>query len=917
MPVEALFPLLAAVVFAGFFSRYLFERTRIPDVLLLMGAGLLLGPVLHLLDPQRLVQLLPYVGPLALTFVLFDAGLDLSLDRVLGQFGRASALVLASFTVTAAAIAALCHYAFGASWIAGVLLGAVTGSTSAGIVVPLLLRMPVREETRSILSLESAISSVLAVVLTLSLSEIGHRPSYAAALRSLSASFFGAAVTGVVFGLLWTRALQRLQSRPFSHMLTVAALFLVYGVASAVHGNGPATALIFGLVLGNVNRLFKWIGLHQPPIQDEKIRSFQTEITFFVRTFFFVYLGAVFALPATQLTENVFITWGVVSCILLVRVVAARGLTLFYREERIDAPVLWTMIPRGLDAAVLASLPAAAGVPGTAAFLAITVAVILATNVVTAIGSFSILRRPVTNKLRPLVPDHTPSSGGNGFGGSRAMDRDALALLASRGLGGRKLVLASHREPYTHVQREGAVVASRGIGGVATALNSIMRACRGTWVALGTTEADRRTVDSHDRVELPPGDPAYTLRRLFPSDGEMEGYYRFANTALWPLCHIAYERPVFDADDWKNYVAVNRAFADAVLEEAGRDGVVFLQDYQLSLVAGMLKERRPELPVVQFWHIPWPNSEAFRVCPWTQPILEGLLANDLLGFHVQLHCSNFLETCERELELRYDREHDVVIRGGRSTFVRPFPISVDYAEVEHLAGSPEVRAKAAEFRARFAAGDAPLIVAVDRLDYSKGILERLDALETYLSRGDGPKPVLIQVGVPTREQIEPFRQYREQVTARVEAIRVRHGNVVHLLAEQLDFPDVIALYTIAQVAWVSSRHDGMNLVSKEFAAARTDGDGVLILSRWTGAARELQEALLVNPYDVSQMADALRQALTMAPEERRRRMSLLRERVHDHTVFDWAAGILARLARIAHGLPGGAIGSDVWAAPVF
>jgi trehalose 6-phosphate synthase len=489
-------------------------------------------------------------------------------------------------------------------------------------------------------------------------------------------------------------------------------------------------------------------------------------------------------------------------------------------------------------------------------------------------------------------------------------------------LGDHQLVVVANREPYIHVKdvrRPGLV--GRLVGrraqtevrwmqpasGLVTALDPVMRACGGIWVAHGSGSGDRDTADARGRVAVPPDDPSYTLRRVWLTQHEEDGYYYgFANGALWPLCHIAYARPVFDAHDWREYVEVNRRFADTVLEEISNSkAIVFVQDYHFALVPRMIKDVRPDVVVCQFWHIPWPNPEAFRICPWKEAILDGLLGNDLLAFHIQFHCNNFLETVDRTLEARVDSEHFAVHRRGHRTFVKPFPISIDPALWASVTPGPDWDRDVAATRRRLRIGDARLIMGVDRLDYTKGIPERLLAFERLLERHPEwrERAVFLQIGAPTRDQIGQYQAFSAEVRSRVQAINRRFGTkrwTPVIYRRQHHSPEEIgALYRAADLCVVSSLHDGMNLVAKEFIAARSDDGGVLLLSEFTGAARGLSDVVPVNPFAPDDFAEAIHEALLMPREEQRRRMRNLRGEVLSHTVFDWAGHLLSEACRLA------------------
>jgi len=486
-----------------------------------------------------------------------------------------------------------------------------------------------------------------------------------------------------------------------------------------------------------------------------------------------------------------------------------------------------------------------------------------------------------------------------------------------------QLIIVANREPYIHVHQireaRGFWARLRGkrtteeIGwtrpasGLVTALDPVMRAWGGTWVAHGSGSADREASDAKGRVRVPPDHPAYTLRRVWLTADEEEGYYYgCANGALWPLCHIAYARPEFNESDWAAYSRVNRRFAETVLQEiAPGPAIVFVQDYHFALLPRFIKDARPDVVVCQFWHIPWPNPEAFRVCPWGDQILHGLLGNDLLSFHIQNHCNNFLETVERTIESRVDYEHFAVVRHGHPTVVKPYPISIDPDLWVGPTKPADRQAESRQIRKSLGIGSARVIFGVDRLDYTKGIPDRLRAFERLLTRYPKwrERVVFVQVGAPSRDHLARYQALSREVDETVAAVNDAYGNSrwqpVVYLREHREPPDIAAMYRAADVCVVSSLHDGMNLVAKEFIASRGDGLGVLVLSRFTGAARELHEALSVNPFAVDEFADALHQALSMPEDQQLRRMTALQARVHDHTVYDWAAGILRTAASMA------------------
>ena len=471
-------------------------------------------------------------------------------------------------------------------------------------------------------------------------------------------------------------------------------------------------------------------------------------------------------------------------------------------------------------------------------------------------------------------------------------------------LAGDEVLVVSNREPYIHEQSEKGIVVRRPASGLVTAVEPVMRACSGTWIAHGSGSADRATVDAHDRVQVPPARPAYTLRRVWLSSEEEQGYYYgFSNEGLWPLCHIAHVRPVFRTADWEQYVAVNQRFADAVIAEANTDDpVVLVQDYHFALLPRMVREKLPKATIIMFWHIPWPNPESFGICPWREEILEGLLGNTLLGFHTPLHCKNFLETVDRFLETRIEHESSTISYGGALTRVEPYPISIAWPEPE---GQPDLPQCRLAVREEFGLpASHRLALGVDRLDYTKGIIERFQALERLLE--SHPELIgrfsLLQIAAPSRSSLEEYQRLESRVRVLAHQINQRFANPVAppvlLRVEHFDADQLARIYRAADICVVTSLHDGMNLVAKEFIAARDDELGVLILSQFTGAARQLHEALIINPYHIEQGAQALYRALTMPTPEQRERMRSMRSLVRDFNVYRWAGLMLLDAARL-------------------
>ncbi len=484
-------------------------------------------------------------------------------------------------------------------------------------------------------------------------------------------------------------------------------------------------------------------------------------------------------------------------------------------------------------------------------------------------------------------------------------NRNALHELIETKLTDHQLIVVANREPYIHRRIGTRVECMFPASGMATALDPILKACGGTWIAHGSGDADRETVDSYDHVQVPPDQPQYTLRRVWLTKEEEEGYYfGLSNEGLWPLCHITFTRPVFKQSDWDMYRHVNQMFANAVLEEAGsKPSFVFIQDYHFSLLPRLLKKANPNLIVAQFWHIPWPNLEVFRTFPWKEELLDGLLGNDLLGFHLRYHCQNFLDTVDRAIEAKVDQERSEITRGGRATVVRPFPISIDYDRHVAMAKSKKVDSYVEGWRVQLGLEDQFIGLGIDRIDYTKGIPDRLRALDRFLEKNPAyhKKLIFIQVGVPSRAHIPQYKALDDEIDKLVEEInwkwREDSWRPIVFLKQHYEQPELAALHRLADFCLVSSLHDGLNLVAKEYVSSRFDGNGTLILSQFTGAARELTDAILVNPFAIEEMADAIHKALTMPEAERQRRMKRMRSAVENNNIYRWAGKVISALIR--------------------
>jgi len=517
--------------------------------------------------------------------------------------------------------------------------------------------------------------------------------------------------------------------------------------------------------------------------------------------------------------------------------------------------------------------------------------------------------RPILGDLRALIRDLEAEQRSRDEG-QLAWTPETLRGILRADLPGHEVIVASNREPYIHVRREGGAGTAvwRPASGLVTAIEPIMRACSGTWIAHGSGSADRDVVDQHDHVPVPPlpDRPEYQLRRVWLTPEEEAGYYYgFANEGLWPLCHIAHVRPTFRTSDWEQYVAVNRRFARTVAEEAtSSDPIVLVQDYHFALLPSIIRDALPGATIVSFWHIPWPNPEAFAICPWREELLDGLLGSSILGFHTQFHCNNFVDTVDRLLEARVDREMFTVSYRGKLTAVKRYPISIAWPPSPDLIAKPVEQCRGDVRRRHGLPPDHAIGLGVDRLDYTKGIEERLRSVERLLElqpRWIG-KFTFIQIAAPTRGRIEQYRSYEARVRALAARINERFSDAPHppvlLLVEHHEPQDVYEYYRSAELCMVTSLHDGMNLVAKEFVSSRDDERGVLILSQFTGAARELPEALIVNPYDIDHCAAALHLALTMPPAEQRTRIRLMRGLIQEFNVYRWAGRMLIDAAQM-------------------
>jgi len=469
----------------------------------------------------------------------------------------------------------------------------------------------------------------------------------------------------------------------------------------------------------------------------------------------------------------------------------------------------------------------------------------------------------------------------------------------------KKMIVVSNREPYMHIHDGKEIKCIVPASGLITAMEPILKASSGLWIASGTGDADKETADKHGKLEVPPEEPKYTLKRLWlTKEEEKHFYYGFSNEGLWPLCHIAHTRPTFRNDDWKFYKKVNENFARAVLDETKDEEQPFIliQDFHFALLPELIKREKPKAKVAIFWHIPWPNPESFGICPWQREILEGMLGADLIGFHTQYHCNHFLETVNSALESRVLWENFSIKMGGRTTYVKPFPISIAFTLKDYDFNSPKL--KPSQLLNEHGIGAQFMGIGVDRIDYTKGIIEKFLSIERFLEKNPSyiGKFTFVQIGAPSRTLL---KRYSDMVTAvENEANRInlrfksKNWKAILLLKRHHSHEEITPFYSSADFCMITSLHDGMNLVAKEFVASRNQTDGSLILSRFAGASQELQGAIIINPYDIEKSADAIKLALEMTTEEQNQRMMQMRLVVVRHNIYSWAATLLRTMATI-------------------
>jgi trehalose 6-phosphate synthase len=497
--------------------------------------------------------------------------------------------------------------------------------------------------------------------------------------------------------------------------------------------------------------------------------------------------------------------------------------------------------------------------------------------------------------------------------GSELWTAERLRASLESLFGDESIVVLANRQPFSHERTSsGGVAVQRSAGGLVTALEPLLQACSGVWVAHGAGSADRAAVDRRDGVNVPPASPKYRLRRVWLDESDQRGYYLgFANEGLWALCHRAQVPPVFRSSDFATYEAVNARFARAVAEEAQGDSpLVLVQDYHFALAPAMIREHLPHSTIVAFWHIPWPRVQDFAACPWGHQLLEGLLGSTIVGFQTPIDCRNFMDTVERTLGADVNRQQNVITFNGHRTSVYAYPVSVDWPN-RWVARSPAIERCRQTVREELGLDAGMMVgVGVDRLDYTKGITEKFLAIERLLERQPEliGRFVFVQIAEPSREQLPAYRDLRARVRETCERVNRRFatGSYRPLILRELrhEPSEVFRFLRAADFCYVGSLHDGMNLVAKEFVCARDDEQGVLLLSAFTGAAQQLAGALRIDPNDLERTAEAIGDALRMTPGEQAARMRGMRANVAEYNTYWWAGQMLEDAARLRVRRPG-------------
>ncbi len=864
------FTLVAALV-TGEFLR----RSRLPRLTGYLLFGLLIGPYLGNVITEPMARQLLVVNGVATTLIAFIAGLTLNFERLERRVAGAGIATMVTLFVAICGLAAVAWLlwpwlpiaptAQGTTKLAIIgLLVVVVVSFSPTMSAAVIIETGSRGRLSDFVLAMVVLADLVVLVLFSLLMQFARAvfaesaPDDVSMLARLAWEILGAAAVGSLIGAVFALYLRYIGKEVTLALLLVALLLSQVGAAQRVEP--LLAAMAAGIVIAN-------LAVPQGEMLKAAIQSGALPLL----VVFFVVVGASLRLDTLAIAG-----------------VTAIGLA----ATRIA--LIWIGVRAGLRAAgasdpsgkyIWTGLISQAGITlGLASTLA---------------AEFPTWGMQVQMLLVALIAiDELIGPALFRLGLARSGEIDARAP--------RPLLVVSNREPYVHsFDSRGGIVCAAATGGVAVALDALMRERGGTWIAHGGGSADRQTSDDQGKIAVPPGTTAYALRRLWIPEDDFAAYYRgFANEGLWPLCHLVDVRPKFRTDDWAAYKKVNAQFAEAIeAEMAASDTAVFLQDYHLALTALYLRKRQPSARTALFWHIPWPNPDRLQVCPWRQELVVGLLANDLLAFQLERDRRNFLAAADEELGAEIEADGTAVRFKGRSTTVVSVPIGVDYDRIQSVIADPRLAADHERLSGMFGlAGNVIVGVGVDRLDYTKGIPERLEAIDRVLTRRPDLRGrfTFVQIGVPSRSELESYGAIESEIDSRVAAVNARHavpgGTLpIQYYKHALGLPELVALYRRADFCIVSSLADGMNLVAKEFVAARDDEGGVLVLSALAGAAEELREALIINPYDVDGFASAITRAIDMDAEERRLRMRAMRRSVAGRNVFSWASDILEGL----------------------
>ncbi len=474
------------------------------------------------------------------------------------------------------------------------------------------------------------------------------------------------------------------------------------------------------------------------------------------------------------------------------------------------------------------------------------------------------------------------------------INAEDLIKYAKKTLKNQQFIVAIQREPYIHENTTDGIKLKKAAGGAHLLLDGILKQIGGVMVALGMGSADKKMVDEHNRYKVTTTDKNYLLKRIFLKKKEIDGfYYGFANQTLWPLCHNVFQKPSFVQEWWDEYVKVNEKFTKSISEEIGENAFVWINDYHLALLPKMLRDIRPSVKIGTFWHIPWPTYEIFRICPWRKGILEGLLGSNFIGFHRGYHVDNFIECARRELGVIVETEPRSVTYKDHTTKLSNLPAGIDYHEIaekleKHKNPSKQVIKNDFGFDYEF------LIVGVDRIDYTKGLVERLKALDKFLEKYPQfqGKVVYLSIGAPSRTRIPAYKALQHEITDLVEKINWKYSTEdwkpICFADKVIARERIFEYYQLADACLVTSLDDGMNLVAKEYVICNKADKGMLILSKFTGAAKDLQSSIQINPYDIDQTAEAIYTALTMSPEEKTQRNKLMKSIVKEYNIYNWA-----------------------------